>query len=73
MSVEAARRGEGRQGETWRGTALYVGSGQPHTLAVGAASFEFTAKYVAILCFARIWLRQAPLSPLPPHTHWKLV
>lgn len=37
------------------------GSGQPHTLAVGTASFEFTAKYVAILCFARIWLRQAPL------------
>lgn len=30
------------------------------TLAFGAEPFEFTAKYVAILCFARIWIRQAP-------------
>lgn len=47
--------------ETRHGSGSDWGSGQPHTLAVGAASFEFTAKYVAILCFARIWLRQAPL------------
>lgn len=50
---EETRHGSG-SGSDW-------GPGQPHTLAVGAASFEFTAKYVAILCFARIWLRQAPL------------
>lgn len=54
-SSEETRHGSGSSsGSGW-------GSGQPHTLAVGAASFEFTAKYVAILCFARIWLRQAPL------------
>lgn len=54
----AARRdaGPGTASLCW-----LCGSGQPHTLAVGAASFEFTAKHVAILCFARIWLRQAPL------------
>lgn len=57
----AARQGERRGEETRHGSGSDWGSGQPHTLAVGAASFEFTAKYVAILCFARIWLRQAPL------------
>lgn len=55
--------GEASSEETRHGSdsGSDCGSGQPHTLAVGAASFEFTAKYVAILCFARIWLRQAPL------------
>lgn len=57
----AARQGERRGEETRHGSGSDWGSGQPHTLAVGAASFEFTANYVAILCFARIWLRQAPL------------
>lgn len=54
-------RNKVRGEETRHGSGSDWSSGQPHTLAVGAASFEFTAKYVAILCFARIWLRQAPL------------
>jgi len=45
-----ARRGDSKRLQLW-----------PPSHPSHLASFEFTAKYVAILCFARIWLRQAPL------------